>query len=74
MKTAIVVIACLAILLAIGCRSGDVKITPVIAGQQAPHEGYNIGSELYLETGSEVLVTGAIIWIKGLDPNDLWAD
>jgi len=71
MNKLLVLVVCLAILLIAGCQRGDIKITPLIAGQRTPHAGYNIGPELYLETGNMVKVTGAVIWIKGLDPNDL---
>ena len=54
-----------------GCQRGDFKASMVIKGQLAPHAGYNIGPELYVEEGSSVPVTGAIVWIRGLDPNDL---
>ena len=53
------------------CQRGDVKISPVIEGQVSPQAGYNIGPELYLEIGDRAKVTGAVIWISGLDPNDL---
>jgi hypothetical protein len=61
----------LALLLA-GCNRGDMQITPVFKGQPAPHRGYNIGPELWLEAGEPVLVTGAVIRIEGLDPNDIF--
>jgi hypothetical protein len=47
-------------------------LSPVVKGQLAPHAGYNIGPELYLEQGDRVIVTGAVIWIEGTDPNDLF--
>jgi len=56
-----------------GCMSENIKLSPVVAGQPAPHEGYNIGPGLYLKTGDSALVTGAVIYIKGLDPNNLEA-
>ena len=68
----IVVVVLLLCLLGVGCQSGDIKVSPVIEGQKAPHAGYNVGPELYLETGDKVKVTGAVIWMKGLDPNDLF--
>lgn len=58
-------------LLVVGCQRGDLKISPVVIGQSAPHDGYNIGPELYLEEGDPVKVTGAVIWIKGTEPAEL---
>ena len=55
----------------VGCMRGDLKATMVIAGQPAPHDGYNIGEDIYVEEGKPVIMTGAVVWIKGLDPNDL---
>jgi hypothetical protein len=43
----------------------------VVEGQIAPHDGYNIGPDLYVEKGDPIPVSGALIWIRGLDPNDL---
>jgi len=59
-------------LLMSGCQRGDFRISPIIAGQPAPHAGYNVGPETYIEEGQPALVTGAVIWIRGLDPNDLY--
>lgn len=63
----------LIVLLLIGssCNTGDVKITPVIENQITPHAGYNIGPDMYVEPGDLCPITGAVIWIKGLDPNDI---
>lgn len=58
-------------LLMAGCQGGDFRISPVIAGQPAPHAGYNIGPEIYVDQGHPAVVTGAVIWIRGLDPNSL---
>ena len=60
-------------LLCIGCQRGDLRVTPVIAGQPAPHNGYNIGPELYLLEGQPAKVTGAVIWINGISPGELTA-
>jgi len=54
-----------------GCQRGDFRLSMVMQGQQAPHAGYNIGPNLYLEPGDPVPVSGAVVWIRGLDPNDL---
>lgn len=72
MKRTVVVIVILVAVLIAGCNRGSLKATPVIAGQPAPHAGYNVGPSLYLLPGDTVLVTGAVIWIKGLDPNELF--
>lgn len=67
----VICVIVLAILLVAGCQRGDIKVSPIITGQPAPHAGYNIGPELFLETGDIAKVTGAVIWIRGLDPNNL---
>jgi hypothetical protein len=54
-----------------GCQRGDFRVSPIIEGQKALHAGYNVGPELYLEEGQPAKVTGAVIWIRGFDPNDL---
>lgn len=66
----------LIVLLLIGssCNRGDVKITPVIENQIAPHAGYNIGPGMYVEPGDLCPITGAVIWIKGLDPNEIFGE
>ncbi|MHC4676285.1 MAG: hypothetical protein ACYTBZ_27655 [Planctomycetota bacterium] len=70
MKRTVVVIILLAAILIVGCSRGDLKVTPVIAGQAAPHAGYMVGE--YLRAGDRVPVSGAVIWIKGLDPNEVF--
>ncbi len=57
-----------------GCQRGDFKMSPIVEGQLAPHAGYNIGPELWLEKGMPAKVTGAVIWIRGLDPNNVIFD
>lgn len=57
-----------------GCQRGDFKVSPVLEGQAAPHAGYNIGLELWLEKGMPAKVTGAVIRMKGLDPNNIIFD
>ena len=54
-----------------GCQNGDLKISGVVEGQAAPHAGYNIGPDIYVKPGEPVPVSGVVVWIKGLDPNDL---
>ena len=61
-------------LLICGCNRGDLKVTPVVEGQAAPHAGFNLGPDTWLEPGNEVKVTGAVIWIKGVDPNSILGD
>lgn len=71
-KNALLLFICLAMLTCgTGCNRGDLQFSPVIAGEPAPHAGYNIGPQLWLEPGDDVLVSGAVIRITGLDPNDL---
>ena len=73
-KILLIVVCLLVISLAmVGCsvRRGDFKLSPVFKGQIAPHEGYNIGPELYLETGDIVIVDGAILYLKHTEPNDI---
>lgn len=67
----LVLLICLLGICMAGCQRGDIKVSPIIEGQPAPHAGYNIGPELFLETGDIAKVTGAVIWIRGLDPNNL---
>ena len=58
-----------------GCIDrGDMQFTPVMEGQPAPHDGYNIGPDLYLSQGDPAQVTGAVIWIKGTDPNSIFGE
>lgn len=54
-----------------GCQRGDFRASMVIEGQKAPHAGYNVGPDLYVEQGDPVRVSGALIWMRGFDPNDL---
>jgi len=61
----------LALLVCAGCRHGDFKAEVVIKGQPAPFNGYCVGPELYVQEGDPCPVSGAVIWIKGLDPNDI---
>lgn len=68
----LLIVMCLISLAVCGCQRGDFMLSPVVKGQLAPHAGYNIGPELYLEQGDRVIVTGAVIWIEGTDPNDLF--
>jgi hypothetical protein len=55
-----------------GCNRGDMKVTPVIQGESAPHRGYVIGPSLWVETGVPVPITGAVVWVQGTDPNDIF--
>lgn len=67
LKLLVVMLLCIA-----GCQRGDIQVSPIIEGQPAMHSGYNVGPELWLLKGDSAKVTGAVIWIKGLDPNDLF--
>ena len=70
----IVMAAVVLLLVASGCQRGDIKVSPVIENQVAPHAGWNIGPELWVQPGDAVKVTGAIIWVKGTDPNDIFGE
>jgi hypothetical protein len=64
----------LAVLLSImfaGCNRGDVKATMVLADQPAPHDGFNIGPDIWVTAGEPVKLDGAVIWIRNVDPNSL---
>lgn len=65
------ILVILVVLVIFGCQRGDFKASIVIEGQAAPHAGYNVGPDLYVEQGDPVPVSGAVIWIKNLDPNSL---
>jgi hypothetical protein len=69
----LIILAILALCLA-GCHRGDLKVEPAIKGQPAAITGWNIGPELYIEQGQPCPITGAIVYIKGLDPNELVND
>lgn len=56
----------------LGCQRGDFKVSTVLEGQPSPHAGYNFGPGTWLEKGDPAVVTGAVIRIRGLDPNDLF--
>jgi hypothetical protein len=67
----VTIILCFVFVL-MGCERGDIKISPIIEGQPAPHDGWNIGPELWLKKGDPAKVTGADLWFKGSDPNELF--
>jgi len=46
-------------------------ISPVLEGQRAPHTGWNLGPDMYVEQGDIVKLTGVIVYAEWLDPNDL---
>lgn len=72
MRKGILIVVFLAAVLAIsGCRHGDFEASVVFEGQAAPHAGYNIGPDTYVMKGQPCKVGGLVIWVKGLDPNDL---
>ena len=62
----------LVILFVIGCQRGDFKATIVAEGQAAPHAGWNIGPDLWVEEGGLVRLTGVVVRVEGLDPNDIF--
>jgi len=68
MKTLLITLI-LVMLLIGGCQTGDIKAQMVIKGQPAPYDGYNISPEIYVLEGQPVPMTGALVWINGLDPN-----
>ena len=65
----LVIIIILAILM--GCQTKDFKATIVAEGQPSPHDGYNIGPDIWVEEGTPVKLSGAVVWINGLDPNSI---
>lgn len=73
MRTAILILAMIVLCVA-GCQRGDFKTTVVAEGQDAPHAGYNIGPETWVEEGDICKVGGVVIWIKGVEPNDITGD
>jgi hypothetical protein len=72
MKRLILILVLVICCFLIGCQRGDLKITPVIAGQLAPHAGYNISPEQWTEPNQPVRMTGVIIWIRGTEPSYLF--
>ena len=59
------------VLFTCGCQTGDIKASMVIEGQPAPFSGYNIGPDIWVIQGQPVKMSGAVIWINGLDPNTI---
>ena len=64
-------ILCAALLLFAGCGGNDFSMSLVVEGQPSPQRGYNFGPDSYVQPGDEVKVSGVVIWIEGLDPNDI---
>jgi len=63
------------VLLAIvGCNRGDVRISPVIEGQPAPHRGVNFGPDSIVEPNQPCKVTGVVVDLPNFDPNDIFGD
>lgn len=58
----------------LGCNRGDFKATVVIEGQPAPHDGINVGPEMIVRQGDPVKVSGLVVYIKGMDPNDIFGE
>lgn len=66
----LLMLACLISMLVAGC--GDsFRVSPVVEGMPAPHDGYNVGPGLYLSKGEPAKVTGTIIYIQGTEPEEL---
>jgi hypothetical protein len=61
----------LVLLVLAGCNRGDFKASTVFEGQVAPHDGWNFGPETYVLQGQPVKVSGLLIYVKGLDPNNV---
>lgn len=70
----LIIIAIVCLFLFTGCQRGDIRLSPVIQGQIAPHDGYLLSPEIYVYQGQPCKMTGAILWINGLDPNSLGAE
>lgn len=64
----------LALLVCAGCHHGDFEASVVFEGQAAPHDGYNVGPSTYVLKGQPCKVSGVVVYVKGLDPNDLLGD
>ena len=73
-RYALLIVSLVFVCLLVGCSSGDAKISQVIEGQPAPHAGYNIGPDIWVEPNEPVKLTGVVIWIKGTDPNNLFGE
>ena len=70
-RTILLILVAACLLMACGCKHGDFKAEVVMKGQPAPFTGYNVGPDLYVVEGQPCPVAGAVVWIKGLDPNDI---
>jgi hypothetical protein len=56
-----------------GCLNrGDFKISPVMETQLAPHDGYNLSPDIWVEEGTPVPMTGVLVYIEGTDPNSIF--
>ncbi len=62
------------LILICGCATNDIKISPAIEGFPVSQDGYNVGPELYVRKGEPAKVTGAVIYIKGTEPEVLTDD
>ena len=67
----VILILIIIIVVLTGCQRGDIKITPVIQGQPAPHDGFNLGPEIYVYQGQPCKMSGMVLWVNGLDPNTI---
>lgn len=66
-----ILLCCILALVAGGCTRGDLQVSGAIAGLPVQQAGYNIGPGLWLQPGDLALVTGAVIWMPGIDPNEI---
>ena len=71
MKKTLIILLLLCI---VGCNRGDIRISPVLEDSRAPHAGWNISPDMYVQQGGKVPMTGIILWIDGLDPNDIFGE
>jgi hypothetical protein len=58
MKKILFSLILLSMLFTVGCQRGDFQASMVVEGQIAPHDGYNIGPDLYVEKGDPIPVSG----------------
>ena len=75
-KTTLAAVICMicSVIVFVSCQRGDLKVTPIVEGQAAPHAGFNFGPDSYLQEGRPAKVTGIVIYIKGIDPNDIFEE
>ena len=69
-----IIVFCIAMVIIVGCNRGDVRITPVLEGQPAPHRGVNFGPDSIVEPNQPCKVTGVVVDLPNFDPNDIFGD